>query len=263
MKKLVLLLFIASFSVVFSQKQKLTAVKMDSIRFDGDAFLGYDSFSFYYTIKNNIFSKIGTRETLEYKNISLGKITKVDLKNPLKIVLFYENFNTVVTLDNQLNETQKINFSENPIPILATAIGIASQNQLWVYNSMNQQLGFFDYLSQEYKTVSIPFTESIKNYSSDFNIFQWVDIKNNWYTCDIFGKIKSKGNIPDFDWIEIINENQFIYSKDAVLTLYDLEKGEKTQIEISEKTFKKFYYKDQILSIFTATGITNYKITIS
>jgi hypothetical protein len=161
-----------------------------------------------------------------------------------------------------LNETQKINFSENPIPIVATAIGIASQNQLWVYNSMNQQLGFFDYLNQEYKTVSVPFTESIKNYSSDFNIFQWVDIKNNWYTCDIFGKIKSKGNIPDFDWIEIINENQFIYSKDAVLTLYDLEKGEKTQIEISEKTFKKFYYKDQILSIFTATGITNYKITI-
>jgi hypothetical protein len=46
------------------------------------------------------------------------------------------------------------------------------------------------------------------------------------------------------------------------LTLYDLEKGEKTQIEISEKTFKKFYYKDQILSIFTAKGITNYKITI-
>lgn len=262
MKKLVLFLFIASFSVVFSQKQKLTAVKMDSIGFDGDAFLGYDSFGFYYTLKNNVFSKIGTRETLEYKNISLGKITRVDLQNPLKIVLFYENFNTVVILDNQLNETQKINFSESITPIVATSIGISSQNQLWVYNSMNQQLGFFDYLNKEYKTISVPFTESIKNYSSDFNVFHWVDNKNNWYTCDIFGKIKSKGNIPDFEWIEIINENQFIYSKDAVLTLYDLEKGEKTEIEISEKTFKKFYYKDQILSIFTSTGITNYKIIL-
>ena len=263
MKKLVLLLFIASFSVAFSQNKKLIAIEMNSIAFDGDAFLGYDSFGFYYTINNNVFSKIGTRDTLEYKNISLGKITKVDIQNPLKIVLFYENFNTVIILDNQLNETQKINFSESIVPIAATAIGIASQNQLWIYNSMNQQLGFFDYLNKEYKTVSVPFTESIEHYASNFNIFHWIDIKNNWYTCDIFGKIKSKGTIPDFEWIEIINENQYIYAKDAVLTLCDLGKGEKTEIEISEKTFKKFYYKDQILSIFTSTGITNYKITIS
>ena len=141
---------------------------MDSIRFDGDQFLGHDPFDFYYTIKNNIFSKTGTRDTLEYKNISLGKITKVDLQNPLKIVLFYENFNTVIVLDNQLNETQKINFSESTIPIVAAAIGIASMNQLWVYNSMNQQLGLYDYLNKDYKTISGPFTESIKNYSSDF-----------------------------------------------------------------------------------------------
>jgi hypothetical protein len=87
-------------------------------------------FWFYYTVKNNIFSKIGTRETFVYQNFSLGKITKVDLQNPLKIVLFYENFNTVVTLDNQLNEIQK-NFSESSVPIVATAIGIASQNQFW------------------------------------------------------------------------------------------------------------------------------------
>ncbi|MDI5898885.1 hypothetical protein [Flavobacterium yafengii] len=262
MKKLVLLLFIASFSVIFGQDQKLTPFKIDFIRFDGDAFLGHDSFSFYYTIKNNVFSKINTRDTLEYKNISLGKITKVDLQNPLKIVLFYENFNTVIILDNQLNETQKINFSESIIPIVVSAIGIASQNQLWIYNSMNQQLGLYDYLNNDYKTISVPFTESIRNYSSDFNVFHWVDNKNNWYVCDIFGKIKSKGIIPDFDSIVIINESQLIYSKDAVLILYDLEKGKKTEIEISEKTFKKFYYKDQILSIFTSAGITNYKITI-
>ena len=235
---------------------------MDSIRFDGDQFLGHDPFDFYYTIKNNIFSKTGTRDTLEYKNISLGKITKVDLQNPLKIVLFYENFNTVIVLDNQLNETQKINFSESIIPIVAAAIGIASMNQLWVYNSMNQQLGLYDYLNKDYKTISVPFTESIKNYSSDFNVFYWIDNKNNWYTCDIFGRIANKGKVPDFDSIEIINENQFIYSKNGFLILQDLEKDQKIEIKIAEKSFKKFYYKDQILSIFTAEGITNYKITL-
>ena len=262
MKKLILLLFIASFSTVWSQNQKLTAVKMDSIRFDGDAFLGYDAFGFYYTIKNNVFSKINKLDSIEYKNMSLGKITKVDLQNPLKIVLFYENFSTVIILDNQLNETQKINFSESIIPIVVTAIGIASQNQLWIYNSMNQQLGLYDYLKNEYKTIAVPFTETIKYYLSDFNNFHWVDTKNNWYVCDVFGKITSKGILPDYDSIQIINENQFIYSKNEILILQNLKKDQKNEIKIAEKSFEKFHYKDQILSIFTTAGITNYKITI-
>ena len=262
MKKVILLLLIGSFSMMISQNLKQNAVLMDSIRFDGDQFLGYDPFGFYYTIKNNVFSKINTRDTLEYKNISLGKITKVDLQNPLKIVLFYENFNTVILLDNQLNEIQKINFSESTIPIVVSAIGIASQNQLWIYNSMNQQLGLYDYLNTIYKTISVPSAENIKNYFSDFNAFYWIDNKNNWFACDIFGRITNNGKVPDFESIEIINKNQFIYSTNGSLIFQDLEKDQKTEIKIAEKSFKKFYYKDQILSIFTTEGITNYKITI-
>ncbi|RYJ53633.1 hypothetical protein DR871_006170 [Flavobacterium petrolei] len=262
MKKVILLLLISSFSIMISQNLKQNAVLMDSIRFDGDQFLGYDPFGFYYTIKNNAFSKINTRDTLEYKNISLGKITKVDLQNPLKIVLFYENFNTVILLDNQLNEIQKINFSESTIPIVVSAIGIASQNQLWIYNSMNQQLGLYDYLNTIYKTISVPSAENIKNYFSDFNAFYWIDNKNNWYACDIFGRITNNGKVPDFESIEIINKNQFIYSTNGSLIFQDLEKDQKTEIKIAEKSFKKFYYKDQILSIFTSEGITNYKIII-
>ncbi|MDD2674043.1 MAG: hypothetical protein PHF81_04120 [Flavobacterium sp.] len=262
MKKVILLLLIGSFSMMISQNLKQNAVLMDSIRFDGDQFLGYDPFGFYYTIKNNVFSKINTRDTLEYKNISLGKITKVDLQNPLKIVLFYENFNTVILLDNQLNEIQKINFSESTIPIVVSAIGIASQNQLWIYNSMNQQLGLYDYLNTIYKTISVPSAENIKNYFSDFNAFYWIDNKNNWYACDIFGRITNNGKVPDFESIEIINKNQFIYSTNGSLIFQDLEKDQKTEIKIAEKSFKKFYYKDQILSIFTSEGITNYKIII-
>jgi hypothetical protein len=209
-----------------------------------------------------VFAKINSKENFEYKNVALGRITKVDLQNPLKIVLFYENFNTVVTLDNQLNESQKINFSDSAIPIVATAIGIASQNRLWISNSMNQQLGLYDYLNNHYKTISVPFIEPSKIYASDFNYFYWIDTKNNFYNCDLFGKITYTGLIPDFDTISIINESKYIYAKNSILTLKDLEKDKNYAIEISEKSFKKFYYRDQILSIFTNKGITNYKITI-
>ncbi|TRX11884.1 hypothetical protein [Flavobacterium gawalongense] len=262
MRNLILFFFFTTISIAFGQNQKLLSSKINHVIIDADQFLGYDQFDYYYTIKNNVFSKIKDKESLEYKNITLGKITKIDLLNPLKIVLFYENFNTAILLDNQLNETQKINFSENPIPIVVNAIGIASQNQLWVYNSLNQQIGLYDYLKNDYKVISTSFPESIKYYQSNFNAFYWIDDKNNWFSCDIFGKITKKGKTPDFDSIEIINDNQFIFSKNSILTIEDIEKNQKFEIEILEKTFKKFGYKDQILSIFTSGGITNYKITI-
>ena len=262
MKKLFLLLLITSFSVVSSQNINLTAIEINSFKFEGDEFLGYDAFGFYYSITNNVFSKVGMNTNLEYKNVSLGKITKVDLQNPLKIILFYSDFNTAIILDNQLNEIQKINFSDFSIPIVTTAIGLSSQNNLWLYNSMNQQLGLYDYLKNEYKTISVPFSETIKQYTSDFNFFSWIDSKNNWYTSDIFGAVNFRVNVTEFDQIQIISKSQFIYSKLGILILKDLEKNKSYEIKISQKSFEKFYYKDQILSIFTSEGITNYKIII-
>ena len=263
--KIVLFLFLSncSFSVVSAQTQKTAPALLSKLNFEADEFLGYDAFGYYYQIKNNVFSKIKGTEIFEYKNVSLGKITKVDLQNPLKIVLFYEDFNTVILLDNQLNEVTKINFSQNTTPIVASAVGMSTQNQLWVFNTLNQQIGLFDYLKNEYKTTSTPLTENILYYQTDFNTFYWIDAKNNWYSCDIFGKTTTLGKVPRFDAIVLLNSNQFIFSKANVLHLKDIRDVNSdtlSEIEISEKTFTNFCYKDQILSIFTPKEITNYKI---
>jgi hypothetical protein len=262
MKYIVLWIFTCWATIGFCQNQNPTITKLNTFELDADEFLGYDSLGYLYSIKNNILSKKKDSEYYNYSNIALGKISRVDLQNPLKLVLFYEDFNTVITLENQLNETQKINFSENPIPIVATAVGLASQNQIWVYNSMNQQIGLYDYLNQNFKILTTPLTENIIFYSTDFNLFQWIDTAKNWYVCDIFGKIKKINSIPDFDCIALLNDTQYIYSKSGELYFIDVAKEQKTQLVISEKTFIKFHYKDQILSIFTPSGISNYKITI-
>ena len=153
---LFLFFILCPLALAFSQNKKINATTISRIVIDTDEFLGYDSFGYSYQIKNNVFSKTKGNESWEYKNISLGRIAKVDLQNPLKIVLFYEDFNTVILLDNQLNKITEINFSQNNIPIVVTFIGMSAQNQLWIYNALNQQIGLFDYLKNEYKTVSIP-----------------------------------------------------------------------------------------------------------
>lgn len=263
-QKLVYFLFLfCTFNILTAQEASISTTFISHYKNEAEQFLGYDSFGYSYQITNNVFSKIKGKEIFEYKNVSLGKITKVDLQNPLKIVLFYEDFNSVVLLDNQLNKMTEINFSQNSTPIVVAGIGMSTQNQLWIYNTLNQQIGLFDYLKNEYKTVSIPLTEPIKYYQTDFNTFYWIDKNNNWFSCDIFGKITSLGKIQDFDKIEIINTAQYIISKDSLLYFKGINKANPeviSEIKILEKTFNNFYYKDQILSIFTSTDISNYKI---
>jgi hypothetical protein len=262
MKNLLLIFFLFFFAVSFGQDKIYVATKLNSIALSADHFLGYDQFGFYYSIKNNVLSKTKKEESFEYKNISLGKPTKIDVQNPLKIMLFYENFNTIILLDNQLSETQKINLSENDIPIMATATGIASQNRLWIYNSLTQQIGLFDYLKNTFLSITPSFQGNLKYYESDFNTFQWIDNNLNWYAVDVFGKITTLGKVTDFDQIQVINDHAVLFLKDGKLQFQDIRKNSIYPIENVDKSFKNFFYKDQILATFTNQGITNYKITI-
>ena len=167
-----------------------------------------------------------------------------------------------MALDNQLSEVQKINFSEKPEGIIATAVGMSSQNNLWVFNNLNQQLGLYNVIRNSYQTIGLPFEKNIKNYTSDFNYFYWIDAKNQFFSCDIFGKKKLLGQIPEYDLVSITDEKINSFRKDNILYLFDVEKNKKITLENIEKTYVGFHYKNQNLAIFTAEGITNYKINL-
>jgi hypothetical protein len=261
-KKLIFLILIMSYVFAYSQEQTLKAQLVSTQKIDANTFVGFDGMGNLYYTKNNVFYKKNNQEIWQYKNVSLGKITKIDFQNQLKIMLFYENFNTVILLDNQLNEIQKINFSENETPIVAVASSVAGQNSLWLYNSLSQQIGLFDYLKGTFRPVAPPINGVIKYYQSDFNNFYWIDDSLNWYAVDIFGKITTIGKAPKFDQIEIISSREIIFAKNGNLFLQNQNKSTFYTIENVDKSFNNFYYKDQILAIFTNQEITNYKITI-
>ena len=262
MRKLIYLLSVFYCCISFGQNLKLTPTKIDSIAIEADCFIGFDGFNNCFYTKNNVLFKKNKDKIGQYKNLSLGKISKVDIQNPLNIVLFYDTFNTIILLDNQLNETQKINLSENSIPILATATGLAFGNRLWIYNSLTQQIGLYDYLKSEYTTITTPFNGNLKQYESDFNYFQWIDENQNWYRCTIYGKIVALGKVPESDSMQIISNSDVIYKKSNSLYYFTLKGNKTTLIDFDKKSFESFYYEDQILSIFTIEGITNYKIKI-
>lgn len=262
MKNLLIVFFALQFSCLIAQEQNIQTTLVSIDKIDADFLVGIDGFDNCYYIKNNAFYKKSKKDIWVYKNPSLGTISKIDIQNPLKIVLFYENFNTIITLDNQLSETQRINFMEYEIPIIVTATGISSQNKLWIFNNLIQQIGLFDYLNNTYQTITPLIKGTIKHYQTNFNTFYWIDENSNWYSSSIFGKISFIGKLPDFDQIQLISNTDLIYKKDNLLYYFNIKVNKKHLIDFDEKTFINFYYKDQILSIFTNQEITNYKIQL-
>ena len=263
MKNIFFILLMLSSCSFFAQEQTIIAEKNSTQKIDIDRYIGFDNLGSVYYAKNNVLYKQDKLGKLwEFKNLSLGKFTSVDIQNPLKIVVFYENFNMAVLLDNQLNMIQKVIFSEKNTSLVVTAVGLASQNRLWIYNSLSQQIGLFDYINNTFESITLPFKDNLKYYESDFNYFQWIDENLKWYSCDIYGKVTDLGKVPDFDQFQPITNQHFIFSKNENLYFYNSQKNITFKIANVENSFKKFYFKDQILSIFTTQGITNYKITI-
>ena len=262
MKNVIYFIFLFVSFNSFGQKPKLKTTAINSSEIENKIYVGFDGLGNNYYIKNNVFIKQDAKQKWEYKNVALGKITSVDIVNPLKLVVFYEDFNTIITLDSQLNEIQKLNLFDIDNSIFASKIGLASQNQFWIYNALTQQIMLFDYLKNTSKNIGNPIQENIKYTQSDFNNFYWIDEINNWYSIDIFGKLTLLANILPFEKIQIVDNEKLLFLKDN--TLYCLNNISKTvyEIEIVEKSFQNFYYKDQILAIFTNQQIKNFKLKL-
>ncbi len=67
-----------------------------------------------------------------YSNNRFGKLHSVDVSDPLRVVLFYADFQQVVVLNNNLNEIISYSFAKNG-NWLVSAVASANNNSLWVF----------------------------------------------------------------------------------------------------------------------------------
>lgn len=230
-----------------------------------EKFVGTDAFGWQYTVADNEFRKQKDKTTLKYKNVALGDIYRADLQNPLQIVLFYKKFNTVVLLDNQLNETLKINFSALPQgapDLLVEAAGLASQNRLWLYDINTQQIGVFDPSKNTFKALTPPFNDGVQYYQNDYNYFYWIDTAGKCFAVNLFGSVTTLGQVPQFEGVFFLDGSNVLLHTAEGLCVYSLPLQTAKKVTVVEKTFESFYYKDQILSIFTNDQIIQYKINL-
>jgi len=243
---------------VLTNAQNTKTVFIDSVEIDAELYYGKDALGYDYFSKNNVLYKQKKSEKWEYKNLSLGKIHSVDFINPLKTLVFYKDFNTAILLDNQLSEISKITL--NDLNILAQTCSIASQNRLWVYDNLTNQLNLVDYLNKKNTLINQPFKNTFKYYKSDYNNWICVSEENTVLIYDNYGKVTSSYSVPEFDKMMFTQNLNILFSLNDNLYLYKGEKLGKELIFSSNKSFQDFNYTNGTLIIFADNTLYNYKI---
>lgn len=98
-------------------------------------FFEIDKFENIYIVNGNRLKKVDqlTANLTTYENDRYGNITSIDVTNPQKILVFYDLFDIVITLDNSLAETSNIDlkiFGYQDI----NAIAASNDNNIWLYD---------------------------------------------------------------------------------------------------------------------------------
>ncbi|WP_299228317.1 hypothetical protein [uncultured Psychroserpens sp.] len=239
----------------------IDAKLLDTTNVNVDQVVAIDNFETFYYLQNDIIYKVSSNGTsINYSNYQLGEITTANTFNPLKINLFYQNFNTVLILDNRLAEIFKIDFNTVQPYKNVTHISTGFDNTLWVFNVDLQQLELYDYKTNTTRFAAVPVQSQVLDLQSDYN-FCWLLTENYLYQYNYFGSMvskiendgftkisKSNGNLvlkkqeqlyfkaKNNNTIRVINLpklliNQFLLTNET-LYIYDLEKLHKYQLKI-------------------------------
>ncbi len=171
---------------IYAQNYKIQFIKKKSL--NADKFYGVDIFDNTYYSRQNVLIKANSKKIYQYHNLALGNIYSVSVYNPLKIVVFYKDFYTVIILDNTLNEIQKLEFLNKNITLVAKA----GENELWLYNADEQQLELYNYQTKTILGKTQPYSIlNPKKLKGNTN-FAWIQINSN--NLDVYNNYGSMVN---------------------------------------------------------------------
>lgn len=250
-----LLLFVSA--TLYSQ-DSLKAVLIEKTPLKVQSIVGTDNFDAKYYIDNNIFHKKDDNQTINFSAVQLGEIASADIYNPLKMVLFYRDFNTVIILDNRLADIFKFDFNRLQPFRNVTHVSVGFDNTIWIFNLDIQQLQLFDYKSNQVRVSALPVQSNVVDMASNYN-YAWLMTENYIYKYSYFGSMLYKIKNDGFTAIEEHNDDVVLQKGNLLYFLND--KTEKiVPIILPELLIKQFFVTGETLYIYDSEILYKFQL---
>lgn len=153
-----------------------------------------------------------------------GSLYAIDVTNPLKVLLYYKNFATVVVLDRFLNTRNTINLRKQNI-FSVNSITTSYDNNIWLFDE------------QEYKLKKIGDDGRLLQETTDFrmlfdsvpaavqltdrnNFIYLYDTAKGFYIFDYYGSFKSRLPFTGWNNVAVADKNMYGFAGN---TLYSYQ----------------------------------------
>ena len=226
--------------LIFSQLGAQTTIEpilIDSIALQTDYFAGLDQHNNIYHVKEHTLYKILEDTTINYQNFQLGKIAKVDPFNPLKIINYYKDLNSIIILDNRLAPIKTINFNENLNINNISHVASAYDNNLWLFDENTRELLIYNYKKENITSKSLPILKDVKQITSNYN-HCWVLTNDSLMKYNYFASLEKIITEKDIMAFSVFNENILIQKKNSFKLL---NKDSQKEIKVPFLNFKDYH----------------------
>lgn len=221
-----------------------------------------DGFGNIYVINNDEITKynsVGVSQK-KFSTKRYGKIESVDATNPLKILVYYKDFQQLLFLDNQMTASSDMISLEKIGYEQAGLVCSSTNNSFWLYDKQNNELlRFSSELKVLVKTGNLKRILDIDikpNFIQEHNGYLYLNCPNEGILVfDIYGTFTKTIPLKELKEFNIVNGNVFYFQNKTLkeyqsLTFNTVEKQfNDTLIKTVYWQNNKFYkvYSDSLL----------------
>jgi hypothetical protein len=154
-----------------------------------------------------------------------GQLSYIDASNPLKTLIYYRDFATVVILDRFLNIRNAIDLRKQNI-FSVKAIGQSYDNKIWTYDELDNKLKKIDEDGKvlketpDFRLLFDPVPSPQRIFDHDLNVYLY-DSLQGVYVFDYFGTLRNK--ILIYNWQNFKVAGKYIFgSTGDILYRYEI-----------------------------------------
>jgi len=261
MQKLFSLFFLTLITSAVSSQ--ITYKPKDSISFANkkyQKFQGIDVYENLFFTKQETLIKTDGNTTWEYANLELGIPESISLLNPLQVLVFYKNTNTFVLLDRFLSEIKRINLNNITPARVAQWIQNTKSQEVWLFNSLNNELEFFNYQTNTKRTDNIPVNGTPIDLTSGFNS-AYLLFKNKIKGYDNYGT--SFSDVPVLGAVKISLNNKILMATyKEELEFFNIHLNSLGSTKKPKNTTQDVFLSNEKLYIYTDYTLYVYQLII-
>ncbi len=147
-----------------------------------------------------------------------GSIYSIDATNPLKVLVYYKDFGTIVVLDRLLNARNTIELRKQQI-LQVRAVAPSYDNNIWLFDELDSKIKKIDsygkivFKSVDFRQVfdTVPAPSAI--YDRDGFLYLY-DANHGLYVFDYYGALKNTYKLLRYAEVQVLDKNTIV-AKDS------------------------------------------------